>query len=71
MIVLVNEAQRRLLTQLSAQSDRFERAFEELGNTTPPHIVTDVPESEVISHVWVAAGLSATVSSLAGSLGSG
>jgi hypothetical protein len=46
MIVLVNAEQRRMLEQLSAQDDRFERAFEELGNTTPPPVVTGVPEPE-------------------------
>ena len=46
MIVLVNAEQRRMLEQLSAQDDRFDRAFEELGNTTPPPVVTGVPEPE-------------------------
>jgi putative PEP-CTERM system integral membrane protein len=53
MIVLVNAEQRRLLEQLSAQDDRFERAFEELGNTTPPPVVTGVPEPEE----WLLIGL--------------
>jgi putative PEP-CTERM system integral membrane protein len=53
MIVLVNAEQRRMLEQLSAQDDRFERAFEELGNTTPPPVVTGVPEPEE----WLLMGL--------------
>jgi hypothetical protein len=53
MIVLVNAEQRRMLEQLSAQDDRFERAFEELGNTTPPPVVTGVPEPEE----WLLIGL--------------
>jgi putative PEP-CTERM system integral membrane protein len=53
MIVLVNAQQRRMLEQLSAQDDRFERAFEELGNTTPPPVVTGVPEPEE----WLLIGL--------------
>jgi len=53
MIVLVNAEQRRMLEQLSAQDGRFDRAFEELGNTTPPPVVTGVPEPEE----WLLMGL--------------
>jgi putative PEP-CTERM system integral membrane protein len=53
MIVLVNNEQRRLLERLTAQDDRFERVFEELGNTQPPPLVTGVPEPEE----WLLLGL--------------
>jgi len=53
MIVLVNDQQRRLLAQLSEQEDRFEREFEEVGQTLPPPTVTGVPEPEE----WLLIGL--------------
>ena len=48
MIVLVNEQQRELLQRLEAQGDRFQREYEDVGQTTPqsPFRVTGVPEPE-------------------------
>jgi putative PEP-CTERM system integral membrane protein len=46
MIVLVNEGQQRLLDQMEAQADRFDREFEDVGETLPPMTLTGVPEPE-------------------------
>lgn len=48
MIVLVNSEQERLLRRLENRGDRFEREYEEVGETTPenPFNVTGVPEPE-------------------------
>ncbi|MEM7331001.1 MAG: TIGR02921 family PEP-CTERM protein [Chloroflexota bacterium] len=47
MIVLVNLAQQRMLDELSEADDRFDREFEEIGDTQqPPVTVTGVPEPE-------------------------
>ncbi len=48
MIVLVNREQERLLRQLENRGDRFQREYEEVGETTPenPFDVTGVPEPE-------------------------
>jgi putative PEP-CTERM system integral membrane protein len=48
MIVLVNQWQQKLLDQLEARGDRFQREVEEVGETTPqsPFTVTGVPEPE-------------------------
>lgn len=48
MIVLVDQRQRNLLNQLEARGDRFQREYEEVGETTPqdPFSVTGVPEPE-------------------------
>jgi putative PEP-CTERM system integral membrane protein len=48
MIVLVNQRQENLLDQLEARGDRFQREYEEVGETTPqnPFSVTGVPEPE-------------------------
>jgi putative PEP-CTERM system integral membrane protein len=46
MIVLVNEGQQRLLDQMEAQADRFDREFEDVGETLPPLTLTGVPEPE-------------------------
>lgn len=47
MIVLVNEAQRERLKELSEQADRFEREVEEIGETLDPTL-NGVPEP----HEW-------------------
>ncbi|MCA9926732.1 MAG: hypothetical protein KC421_30400, partial [Anaerolineales bacterium] len=55
MIVLVNERQEQLLREQSQQDDRFDREFEELGETTlDPVPITGVPEPEE----WLLIGLS-------------
>jgi putative PEP-CTERM system integral membrane protein len=48
MIVLINRDQERLLRLLEARGDRFQREYEEVGETTPenPFDVTGVPEPE-------------------------
>lgn len=48
MIVLVDQRQKNLLDQLEARGDRFQREYEEVGETTPqsPFSVTGVPEPE-------------------------
>jgi hypothetical protein len=48
MLVLVNEAQKRRLAELEKQGDRFEREYEQVGETAPEGnpIVTAVPEPE-------------------------
>jgi putative PEP-CTERM system integral membrane protein len=55
MIVLVNSEQQRMLDELAQQEDRFEREFEEVGETTngAPPVVTGVPEPEE----WLLIGL--------------
>lgn len=48
MIVLVTGRQERILSELEARGDRFEREYEAIGETTPenPFSVTGVPEPE-------------------------
>ncbi len=48
MIVLVTPEQQRLLDQLEKRDDRFQREYEEVGDTAPenPFDVTGVPEPE-------------------------
>jgi putative PEP-CTERM system integral membrane protein len=48
MIVLVDQRQKNLLDQLEARGDRFQREYEEVGETIPqdPFSVTGVPEPE-------------------------
>jgi len=48
MIVLVNEVQQQILENLEENPDRFNREFEDLGNTTPSTQtpLTGVPEPE-------------------------
>lgn len=54
MIVLVEERQERLLDQMEDDPDRFEREFEEVGETQQePLTVTGVPEPEE----WLLIGL--------------
>jgi putative PEP-CTERM system integral membrane protein len=55
MIVLVNRRQEILLEVEELRGDRFEREFEELGDTTPPSPMplTGVPEP----HEWLLLGL--------------
>ena len=54
MIVLVNTRQEQLLRELSEQDDRFDREFEEIGETTlDPVPITGVPEPEE----WLLIGL--------------
>jgi putative PEP-CTERM system integral membrane protein len=55
MIVLVNSEQQRLLDQLEQRSDRFEREYEEVGETQNPFSVTGVPEP----HEWLLLALAA------------
>jgi putative PEP-CTERM system integral membrane protein len=57
MIVLVNERQQQLLDELSAQEDRFDREFEDVGETAETNILTGVPEPEEWLLIFVAAGL--------------
>ena len=55
MIVLVNTRQEELLRELSEKDDRFDREFEEIGETTlSPVPITGVPEPEE----WLLIGLS-------------
>lgn len=51
MIVLVNAEQQKLLDELERRKDRFQREYEEVGETAPqnPFSVTGVPEP----HEWV------------------
>lgn len=49
MIVLVNDAQHRLLDDLEDDADRFDREFEGVGETLEPVTVTGVPEP----HEWL------------------
>jgi putative PEP-CTERM system integral membrane protein len=55
MIVLVTPDQQRILDHLAQGEDRFQREFEELGDTTPatPTPLTGVPEP----HEWLLIGL--------------
>lgn len=53
MIVLVEERQQRLLDQMENDPDRFEREFEEVGETQQELTVTGVPEPEE----WLLIGL--------------
>ncbi len=55
MIVLVTDEQQRILDHLAQGSDRFEREFEDLTDTTPatPTPLTGVPEP----HEWLLIGL--------------
>jgi putative PEP-CTERM system integral membrane protein len=47
MIVLVNRQQQQLLNQLESQGDRFQREYEEVGETMPENAtITGVPEPE-------------------------
>lgn len=48
MIVLVNDVQQKLLDELQARGDRFEREVEQVGETAPqnPFNVAGVPEPE-------------------------
>jgi putative PEP-CTERM system integral membrane protein len=47
MIVLVNSQQQNLLNRLEAQGDRFQREYEEVGETMPANaMITGVPEPE-------------------------
>lgn len=46
MIVLVNDQQHRLLDRLEQAGDRFEREYEEIGETEPNLTVNAVPEPE-------------------------
>lgn len=57
MIVLVNTEQQRLLDQLEQRGDRFQREYEEVGETMPqnPFNVTGVPEP----HEWLLLALAA------------
>lgn len=59
MIVLVNTEQQKLLDQLEKRSDRFQREYEEVGETVPqnPFTVTGVPEP----HEWVLLALAALI----------
>jgi len=59
MIVLVNERQERLLNRLEAGEDRFEREYEEIGETVPESAltVTGVPEPEEWLLIAVAVGM--------------
>jgi len=59
MIVLVNDEQHRRLTELEKGADRFERSFEEFGETEEanPMAVTAVPEPEEWLLMIVAAGV--------------
>jgi putative PEP-CTERM system integral membrane protein len=56
MIVLVTPQQHRLLDDLENDADRFEREFEEVGETEPLN-VTGVPEPEE----WLLMGLAAVL----------
>ena len=55
MIVLVTAEQQRILDHLAQGSDRFEREFEDLTDTTPSTAtpLTGVPEP----HEWLLIGL--------------
>jgi putative PEP-CTERM system integral membrane protein len=59
MIVLVTERQEKLLDQLEARGDRFQREYEEVGETTPqsPFSVTGVPEPEEWLLILLAAAM--------------
>jgi putative PEP-CTERM system integral membrane protein len=57
MIVLVNQQQQQLLDKLEQRGDRFQREYEEVGETLPqnPFSVTGVPEP----HEWLLLALAA------------
>jgi hypothetical protein len=57
LLVLVNDAQRQSLEEAAGDSDRFQREYEAVGETTPPSPmdVTGVPEPEE----WILIGLAA------------
>jgi len=59
MIVLVEERQEKLLDKLEAQGDRFEREYEDVGETIPENalMVTGVPEPEEWLLLAVAVGM--------------
>ena len=59
MIVLINKAQEQKLEKLSAHPDRFEREYEDLGETTPtPQApLSGVPEP----HEWLLIGIAAAI----------
>ncbi|HJW90727.1 MAG TPA: TIGR02921 family PEP-CTERM protein, partial [Anaerolineales bacterium] len=59
MIVLVDARQQNLLDKLSGQTDRYQREFEELGETTPgsPLPLAGVPEP----HEWLLLALAAAL----------
>lgn len=58
MIVLINERQQQLLDELSSQDDRFDREFEDVGETPQTtNILTGVPEPEEWLLIFVAVGL--------------
>jgi putative PEP-CTERM system integral membrane protein len=59
MIVLVDQAQHRLLDRLESQSDRFQREFEDVGETAPLPPVIGVPEPEEWLLIAVAVGMAA------------
>ncbi len=55
MIVLINERQQKMLDELEKRADRFDREYEEIGETEAenPFTVTGVPEPEE----WLLLGL--------------
>ncbi len=59
MIVIVNSEQQRLLNRLEAEGDRYEREYEDIGETVNenPLAVTGVPEPEE----WLLMGLAAAM----------
>lgn len=59
MIVLVTSQQEKMLDALEARGDRFEREYEEIGETAPENAftVTGVPEPEE----WLLLGLAAAM----------
>jgi putative PEP-CTERM system integral membrane protein len=59
MIVLVEEHQEKLLDELEARGDRFEREYEDVGETIPENalMVTGVPEPEEWLLLAVAVGM--------------
>ena len=59
MIVLVNQRQENLLKQLEEQGDRFQREYEQVGETVPqsPFATTGVPEPEEWLLIVVAAAM--------------
>jgi hypothetical protein len=59
MIVLVEARQERLLERLENRDDRFEREYEDVGETEqlPPMNVTGVPEPEEWLLIGLAAGM--------------
>ena len=59
MIVLINERQQQLLDELSSQADRFDREFEDVGDTleNAPNVLTGVPEPEEWLLIFVAVAM--------------